>query len=62
MLSIKKRMEIIGTSIGLFCCYSVFGILQEEIFMKNTPAPFIYPVTFVCILCVFYTFLAKSKL
>jgi len=66
MLTIKQRLHLIVISIGLFTCYSVFGILQEHIFRKLyynedevVGDQFTFSTTFVCLQCVFYTLLAK---
>lgn len=69
MLSMKQRLHLIAVSIGLFACYSLFGILQERIFRKgyanNDGTPddhFIFSITFVCLQCIFYSFSAKGEI
>lgn len=67
MLSIRQRLHIVAISIGLFGCYSIFGILQERIFRKGflnddgTTDQFTYPVSFACLQCIFYSLIAKGK-
>lgn len=68
MLSVRQRLNLIAVAIGLFGCYSVFGILQERIFRKGysngaeqESDKFTYPVTFVCLQCVYYSIFAKGK-
>lgn len=69
MLSLKQRLHFVAVAIGLFGCYSVFGILQERIFRRDYGSEsdsrieqFTFSVTFVCLQCVFYATLAKSKI
>lgn len=69
MLSIKQRLHLVAISIGLFCCYAIFGILQERIFRKGYGSTdeaageqqFTFSVTFVCLQCIFYSLFAKGK-
>lgn len=69
MLSMKQRLILIAISVGLFCCYSVFGILQERIFRRGYAThdgqdveQFTFAVTFVCLQCLFYSIFAQGKL
>lgn len=68
MLSMKQRLILVGIALGLFSCYSIFGILQERIFRVGyksnggeSKEQFTFAITFVCLQCLFYSAFAKGE-
>lgn len=73
MLSFRLKLKLIGFAIGIFACYTTFGLLQEKIFrgrygnetdiVDGKPGEkFRLPISFGLMQSIFYTSFAKSEL
>lgn len=71
MLSVKQKLKLVGFALGIFVCYTIFGVLQETVFRgrygdeinKEDGIPgerFTLSVAFVSIQCIVYTLFAKG--
>lgn len=71
MLSVRQKCKLLGLALGIFICYTLFGILQEKIFKENftnskndeneSGEKFTFPVAFVGVQCVIYSLVAKGE-
>lgn len=73
MLSVKQKLKLLAFASGIFISYTLFGVLQEKIFLgrygeeineqDGQPGErFIFSVAFVAIQCVVYSLFAKGSL
>lgn len=67
MLEIHQKLKLIGFAIGIFVCYTLFGIIQEKIFRGhyedgNVVERFSFPITFTAVQCIFNAIIARGLL
>lgn len=72
MLTLKQKLTLVGFALGIFVCFTTFGLLQEKIFRGrygNETDPvdgkegerYRMPISFGLIQAVFYASFAKGE-
>ena len=70
MLTFRQKLKLIGFAVGIFTCYTTFGVLQEKIFRgrygnetdvdDKVGEKFRLPITFGAMQCIFYMTFARG--
>ncbi|XP_037050980.1 solute carrier family 35 member B1 homolog isoform X2 [Bradysia coprophila] len=70
MLSLRQKLKLCGFAIGIFGCFAIFGLLQEQIFRGRygdeigpdgkVGERYTMPITFGAVQCVFFVLFAKA--
>lgn len=70
MLSLRQKLKLVGFAIGIFVCFTTFGLLQEKIFRGRygeeidtdgkAGEVFRLPIIFGAMQCMFYCLFAKG--
>lgn len=72
MLEVRQKLKLCGFAIGIFCCFAIFGLVQEQVFrgrygdeisadgMKGER--YTMPITFGAVQCIFFVLFAKGDL
>lgn len=70
MLSLRQKIKLVGFALGIFICYTTFGVLQEKIFRGRygdevaedgkVGEKFKLPIIFGGMQCIFYMMFAKG--
>lgn len=71
MLSLRQKLKLVGFALGIFVCYTTFGVLQEKIFRGRygeeiaadgiAGEKFKLPIIFGGMQSVFYMTVAKGR-
>lgn len=73
MLTVKQKLNLCGLALGIFGCFTVFGLLQEKIFRgrfgdnidpvdKKLGEVFRLPIAFGLMQDIFFALIAKGEL
>lgn len=72
MLTVNQKVKLVGFAMGIFVCYTCFGVLQEKIFRGRygdeinedgkAGERFTLPVAFAAVQCITYMLFAKGQL
>lgn len=70
MLDLRQKLKLIGFAIGIFGCFAVFGLLQEQIFRvrygdeigadNEKGERYTLPLSFGAMQCIFFMLFAKG--
>ncbi|CRK92268.1 CLUMA_CG005708, isoform A [Clunio marinus] len=70
MMSFREKLKLVGFAVGIFACYTTFGVITEKIFRGRygdevsddgkVGETFKFPITFGGMQCIFYMSFAKA--
>lgn len=66
MLTLRQKLKLCGYAIGIFCCFVIYGLLQEKIFRsrygdsEKKGERYTMTITFGAIQSIFFVLLAKG--